>query len=336
MRKILPVHEPLSATYSHTAHVLSIIGNNTIVPWWMNCFIQIYGECPDFLDYQDFWFTECPILHTQHIGRDMVLIGWHSMADFVRDAIAHEYYVYAEVNINCIGVYHASHGKSHDALIYGFDDDRQEYLIADFFDDKRYSSAWVSYQEVEKALLYDEQIFGGTGIFFDDIYLLKEKQDAEAVFAPDKVRDSIERYLERTPMIYGYNRFKPYSVKEVDQYLYGLDCYKLLLRMASDSGTGEPLPMRWRQVSHLMYEHKKIMCSRIQYMEERGILKYGDHYLRIFQDLAEEMLMTRNLLLRYSITQRADDLKRIHPHIDRVCKAESEALSDLAADIIVS
>ena len=103
MKKILELGEPISATYSHAAHTLAILANEkNNRDWLMNCFIQIFGGENDFLDYQDFGFMECPLIHTQHIGIDMVDIGWKNRLDFVKMAIINNYYIYAEMNVSKI------------------------------------------------------------------------------------------------------------------------------------------------------------------------------------------------------------------------------------------
>jgi hypothetical protein len=103
MNKILKVHDPLSATYSHSANTLAIVGDEAgIHPWLMNCFIQIFGSEEDFLDYQDFGFMECPIIHTQHIELNLVKEGWSQITEFIKNAIQKEYYIYAEQLIDDI------------------------------------------------------------------------------------------------------------------------------------------------------------------------------------------------------------------------------------------
>ena len=167
MNKILRVHDPLSTTYSHSANTLAIIGNDEgIHPWLMNCFIQIFGSKEDFLDYQDFGFMECPIKHTQHIGLDLVKKGWTHMTEFIRYIIQMDYYVYAEMNVSKIKLYNNFKLPfAHDVLIYGYDDEKKEYSIADFFDGKSYS----------------------------------------------------------------FNRFKPYTINEIQDYYYGIRCYNIFL-----------------------------------------------------------------------------------------------------------
>lgn len=168
MEKILKVGEPISATYSHAAHTLSILaGEMDSKQWLMNCFIQLFGGGIDFLDYQDFGFMECPIIHTQHIGLDMVDRGWNSRIDFIKDAILENYYVYAELNINKISAYGRTVPFAHDALIYGFDENTGEFLIADFLASKRYERKWIPESELRNSLYEGEGAFGKTGIFYD-------------------------------------------------------------------------------------------------------------------------------------------------------------------------
>ena len=130
MKKILELGEPISATYSHAAHTLAILANEkNNKDWLMNCFIQIFGGENDFLDYQDFGFMECPLIHTQHIGIDMVDIGWKNRLDFVKMAIINNYYIYAEMNVSKINAYEINKPFAHDALVYGFDEENKRFLI---------------------------------------------------------------------------------------------------------------------------------------------------------------------------------------------------------------
>lgn len=256
MKKILELGEPISATYSHAAHTLAILANEkNNRDWLMNCFIQIFGGENDFLDYQDFGFMECPLIHTQHIGIDMVDIGWKNRLDFVKMAIINNYYIYAEMNVSKINAYEINKPFAHDALVYGFDEENKRFLISDFIGLKKYGSAWISEHELKSALYLDEGSFGKTGIFFNDIFLLKMKHDERAVFSTKKVIDTLWAYEQGIPISLGYNnRFKPLFADEKNNFLFGIQCYQLLYNMLEACSKNKKLPSRWRQVVYLFYE----------------------------------------------------------------------------------
>lgn len=336
MKKILNVHEPLSATYSHTANTLAIIGDEEGVdPWLMNCFIQIFGSNEVFLDYQDFGFMECPIIHSQHIGLDLVKEGWKHITEFVKKAIQLEYYVYAELNVSKIKAFNLKWPFAHDVLIYGFDDETEEYFIADFFNGKKYTFTRVSYKEIEDAFSYDASIFGRTGIFFDDIFLLKPKDDKNAIFSVDKVKDSLTLYLEEKPMIYGFNRFKPYNVKEVQDYYYGIGCYNIFFNIIEKTKENRLLPNRWRQIIHLMYEHKKIMGIRLKYMNVRNYLSNSHAYIDEYKLIEEKMFKVRNLFLKYSLSGKEHTLESIKENLLCVRDMERNVIPSILKDIMV-
>lgn len=337
MKKILELGEPISATYSHAAHTLAILANDkSSKPWLMNCFIQIFGGEDDFLDYQDFGFMECPLIHTQHIGIDMVDIGWKNRIDFIKKAIIKDYYIYAEMNVSKINVYGVNKPFAHDALIYGFDEENKQFLISDFFGLKKYGSAWISEQELENALYLDEESFGKTGIFFNDIFLLKIKYDERAIFSTKKVIDTLWAYEQGIPISLGYNnRFKPLFADEKNNFLFGIQCYQLLYNMLEACNQNKKLPSRWRQVVYLFYEHKRIMVERLKFMKEKECLKNAEKYLEIYKKIRDKHEIILMLFIKYALTYKKNILSHILSEINEVVREERLILPDLINDIIV-
>ena len=335
MRKILKVGKPLSATYSHSAHTLSILAaEDDNKGWLLNCFVQLFGDRCDFLDYQDFGFMECPIIDTQHIGIDMVDIGWKSRIDFIKMAIINDYYVYAELNTSKIKAYGQSVVFAHDALIYGFDEENKQFLIADFFQHKKYGNTWIEEDELKNAIYMDEGCFGKTGIFNNEIFLLKPHKNTEAIFSNEKVRETLGLYESGKPLLLGYNnRFKPLYPSEKNKYLYGINCYQMIYEMIENAKIEKNLPIRWRQVIYLFYEHKKIMCERLCYMGENNYLKNSQTYINMYQYIEKNMETILCLFIKYSLTYDEKILKRILEIIEKVNKDEKNILPDLIGDI---
>lgn len=337
MEKILKIGKPISATYSHAANTLSILASDKDSEGWlMNCFIQLYGDNIDYLDYQDFGFMECPIMSTQHIGIDMIDKGWNSRIDFIKDAILADYYVYAELNVNKITAYGGTIPFAHDALIYGFDEVKEQFLMADFFANKKYGSEWIPEFELRNSLYEDEGTFGKTGIFYDDIFLLKIKKDERAKFSPKKVRESLIDYISGTPIMLAYNdRFKPLFTEEKDEYFFGINCYQLIYNMLNNCNKGEELPNRWRQVIYLFYEHKKIMCERLEFMKKEGCLENADYHIERYQEIKNRMQIILNLFLKYSITYKKGILEKIFLELENINSNERKIIDDLISDIII-
>ena len=149
----------------------------------------------------------------------------------------------------------------------------------DFIGLKKYGSAWISEHELKSALYLDEGSFGKTGIFFNDIFLLKMKHDERAVFSTKKVIDTLRAYEQGIPISLGYNnRFKPLFADEKNNFLFGIQCYQLLYNMLEACSKNKKLPSRWRQVVYLFYEHKRIMVARLRFMKEKECLKNAEKY----------------------------------------------------------
>lgn len=337
MKKILELGEPISATYSHAAHTLAILANEkNNRDWLMNCFIQIFGGENDFLDYQDFGFMECPLIHTQHIGIDMVDIGWKNRLDFVKMAIINNYYIYAEMNVSKINAYEINKPFAHDALVYGFDEENKRFLISDFIGLKKYGSAWISEHELKSALYLDEGSFGKTGIFFNDYFLLKMKHDERAVFSTKKVIDTLRAYEQGIPISLGYNnRFKPLFADEKNNFLFGIQCYQLLYNMLEACSKNKKLPSRWRQVVYLFYEHKRIMVARLRFMKEKECLKNAEKYIKVYEEIRDKHEIILRLFIKYVLTSKKDILLHILLETNEAVRKEKLILSDLINDIII-
>lgn len=77
MKKILQVHYTPLTTYPHTANVASFIWKDPkIYPWLMNCFIKPFGWDLIGLDYEDFWFLDCPVVRCERLSRKIIVKKW--------------------------------------------------------------------------------------------------------------------------------------------------------------------------------------------------------------------------------------------------------------------
>ncbi len=136
-------------------------------------------------------------------------------------------------------------------------------------------------------------------------------------------------------MIYGFNRFKPYTINEIQDYYYGMGCYNIFFSMLDNIKDNQQLPHRWRQISHLMYEHKKIMGIRIKYLKEKKYLINSDVYGNAYNVIGEKMLVARNLLMKYSLNNNKLILDRVKYNLISVMNMEKDIIPKLINDIIL-
>ena len=330
---ILPIAYPMAATHAHVAHSVALLSTERYTNgWMMSCFIQIRGEAQRYIEYQDFWILDCPILRCQRIGLDLVRDEWKKEIYFIKCALEHGYYVYAMIDTYPISSYGDS-SYMHDVLIYGYDDREMIFYIADFFQGRKYDFSTSSYEEMHAAFQCRDKVREGNWVFYDDIILLKARYDEKAVFEPAKVRGSLESYLKGRPLINTFQRTRNYTPMKEKDNLFGVNCYQILHRHINYTEENGEVLDTWLHVFHIMFEHKSIMVERIRYMKQENYIVNADKYLKIYEELTEKMLMSRNLYLKYSICKDRNIMKKIRKIITEVKDTELNILPDMIHDI---
>lgn len=340
MKKILPVTYPMTANYQHIASMLSILQNNPYTkPWLLNCFIQLQGHHVFCLDFDDFWILDNPVLMVDRIKQDIIKLKWNNLLLFLEDAVNQEYYLYFPVNTKYIYAYQAEGDIPHDIFLYGYDSEKELFCVADFFNGKKYSYIQITYQEMENALNFTNNEVQNFFIFDNDFLLLKDdfilkpgyKDDLD--FHVDRVKASLENYLNATPTQNWYKRFKISSPANISDYKTGIECYDILrthIDYIKETGTIGP---QWAQAFMGMHDHKKIMGMRIEYMKKNNYIYDSDKWMYQYKILENKMLTARNLILKYSIKPDPLILAKVQDIIDEVEKTEKYCLEKLIKDI---
>ena len=112
----------------------------------------------------------------------------------------------------------------------------------------------------------------------------------------------------------------------VENKTYGIDIYDLL---ATEEGILKLLDDK--RISFLIYEHKKIMCDRIQFLYERK--EFGnDDYLKfysVFQDNLNNSELLLMLVLKNSIKSINDINSKINNLIKKIKNNEIQYINEL-------
>lgn len=333
MRKILKISNTPLSTYPHTANVAAFLwSDQKIYPWLLNYFIKLFGWDSCNMDYEDFWFLDCPALQYERLDRKIIVHKWGNYLSFIKDVINEEYYVYLCVKTSCIREY--SHMNApHDMMIYGYDDDKQIVYAADFFNQK-YTFSIVPYNELENALEYSDRTYTHYWVFHDDIIMMKANYDDNNIFLPRRVKESLLDYINSAPSKYIYTRIRENTPSEMDKYLFGKDCYKILYSHLNYNLSTNDLIGTWKHSFHLMSEHKKIMCERIKYMGNNGYLLNWEEYFEKITLLANEQKICENLYIKYVVAKQKKELERILNKTKQIESIECDLLECIVNDII--
>ena len=311
MKKILSIARTPITTYPHTANIAAILWDNArIYPWLLGRFINLYGLNNEDMDYEDCWILDCPAIQYKRIDKREIRRSWKKIGTFIKKSIDEEYYIYLPVDTGMITAY-GERQHPHDMLIFGYDDERKIFHIADFFQGKRYGFSTASYTEVENALQQSLNYW----IFNDDIILMKVNQDAVFSFEPSSVCESIREYLDASKTktdLYSRVKYFPslFNKGVPEKFIYGMDCYKIIYNYLLNNDNFEL--QHNIQVFHLFSEHKEVMYERINYMGENRYLKNYDYYCKKYKNIFDKARLCQTYYIKFIITEKPEILKRIY------------------------
>ena len=328
MQKILPNANPIITHSPPVAYLSSILGNNPATySWLMNHYVNIYvhngGYFDNFYD-RCMFYHGCPWLQVVQIRREIVLNICKKITDYVKTLLEKDFYVYALANVQYIEAYGRDQYYGHNFLIYGYDDDKQEFLIADFFNRGRYGTARCSYDKIEMAL----QTAHMEKDFVNLIYGVKLK-NIDYTFEINMLSEMLKEQIESTNLFYKYNTCPEeeyYSNKSGNDYHYfgfeemktlysfGLSFYDQLNNMIISK------PLKVLRPIDLIYEHKIMMEHRVDYLMENRYISEKS-YLKLkekIEFLRKSSLLTRNLYLKHLMRPERELINKIPDQIEEL------------------
>ena len=320
----LPIAESPVIGYQRLAYELGILlGYEECLPWFYCNFIQLKWnkELKSPVNFYCLWLTQNPLLGTQVIRKNMLQIHHINIHDFIMDCIGSREYFYSTFDEFYVPR-RPDFGKRHffhDFLIYGFDSVRKEYLLLGFDERQMYRTTSIRYDEFEKAFFSEE-------IGPEYIHLINKNVNARFEFDLQLIYEMLGDYLN------GRNtseRYRMYN-NPMKNFVFGMDIYEQLGMYFTLLGEGrfendvKPL--------HILYEHKKCMVLRIEYMMKNHYIEPAPFLYDEYGKIAEDVLALRNLQLKYGITNEKKYLEQIVdalPYVQNKEKRLLRILSDM-------
>ena len=147
---------------------------------------------------------ECPTLSRKEVPRSVLhSINDLSIIDFIISSINEGYYIYLTLDSSKINCYNHNNMvfMPHPLLIYGYDQIKKEFYIADYFRNSTYSHNKLSYNEFNNAnnsLLSHMKVLDplcGTNDSILDIEFIKYLNNCNIIVDSDYIRHSIDLFL---------------------------------------------------------------------------------------------------------------------------------------------
>ncbi|KOP65275.1 hypothetical protein AMS62_08460 [Bacillus sp. FJAT-18019] len=338
MEKALPVTYPVIDAYNNTANVLSIIqGDDRVAEWLHSHFIQLYHD-KSFKDgftlsfYAPYLIKTCPWLDTQIVHKRIIEKGWSDITSFLIDCIDSGCYVILLVDQFYIpnSVYYQKSHSPHELFIYGYHLGNKEFYISDNFASGKYKRLACSFEDMKTAYNnLSAELELNYNNYDGMMFILSKKELAEPIpFHPQLVVHQLEDYLhakdssKADQTLYAHN--KP-------DWNYGLQCYSNLIRYVGHVCDGqEYLDIR---PFHVIYLHKKQMCSRIQFIQTKVDLPNGEDLKSRFSELERTSLINRNLAMKYNFSKNPDLKKGITKQLEAMVSMEKLIIPQLIEQI---
>lgn len=152
--KKLNLAKPILKTWSSESHFMSmILDMDGAKDWIANNYVQMIGQniygmqktvfCffpkhdPFCIDTNINVWNCCPFLETKYVSYNYVKQNFEDIIEYLKKSINQEYYLYLFLKQSCLDV-KINKMDIHKTFIYGYDDEKEQVLVADHYDNGRY------------------------------------------------------------------------------------------------------------------------------------------------------------------------------------------------------
>lgn len=330
MKIILPINYPIATSYPGRANLFAIEEEYpNLSAWMMERFINTESlfEPKNFEFDIDFFVIPqiryssnfaleaqnsfCPYIENMSIKSE--IIGYNKVIQFIKKCIVDKYYVIIDINTKYIHSY--TDTFLHNMFIYGFDDEKKIFYIADFFENEHYNFKTCSYKEVKQGIEhFDDLVYIYDNPFGKSMLsLLRVKTYADHSFNINEFRNNLNEYLGITNNFYNIYKSTNYYNKDENR-IFGIRHYDNLLKFISLCYESN----NWidnKRALQVFYEHKKVMLKRIEYLNKNVFDCLRE--LNEMQDIVNRALYIRNTYLKI-IVKKNISFENYIQIIDRV------------------
>lgn len=334
---VLPMYEAKLNTYNVYAALFSIIAKDeSYLPWFYSNFISIgINTCDDTLYFTDhFTFFEygdggssCPWLEVYKPPHKTIYYQYSfQIKDVLKHYLNQNKYVWLYLDQFYIpqSSYYQKIHKEHSVLVYGYDDATNIFYIGDNLDKGKFITAVITYEQLIEA--WESELCE----HFRRLFRVMNRKEGEYELNTTHLKHQIEGYLSSSMITDGiyWDQIPvdgPHTyVQNIKYWIFGQEVYSYIQQLIQQEkerkGTGR-LDVR---IPHLLWEHKKCMLERINYLN-LGMYDFYSEY----ENVVNTSLYIRNLTIKYNLTKNESILDKIVTSISEVVRTEEIALRKL-------
>lgn len=328
--KKLPIKYPIITSLPAFANTTAILSTreDVFLPWFCHNHVQLVAwESPEI--YTQFYtpvFREYYRLFVLHHYDKKVLVKWcDDIVQFIIDAIDEENYVYLSIDTYYISAY-KNFGKKHaphDMLIYGYNQKKKMFYIADFFN-STYSFSEGTFKSINDAFLspYSD------GEWFKGVQLLKfNEQKSEFKFDLNYLIKQLNEYLNETKSSICY---KLIEEPGKDSDAWGIGVYRLLIKHINEN---KEFVFSLIRSLHLLCDHKEVILRSLEFLDSQKYITRFDIHDKAYKEIKQLCLILRNLCIKYSISEKTKNIQKTIELIGKIENKERIAVQELLLDL---
>ncbi|MGN6712772.1 hypothetical protein [Anaerocolumna jejuensis] len=316
MKKVLGVSNPPIIGYTIHALPISIIMNyKECLPWFYSNYIQLVCNpnhkdvfldfltlCPIFDNnyWIEFLYPGIPWLNKNCIEEYVFYKNNLDINEFIIQSINSENYI-----ITALDEYYIPYKKSyqinhylHDYLIFGYDSEEKEYDILGFDNSHHFGKSKINFDVISNTFnnSHERKINGVDKLYYNPIKLLKINEDFSFILDLQLIKNFLIDYLESKNSFIMFR-----SIRNItNNLMYGISIYDELIKYFQNDDNKESYDIR---ALHILWEHKKCMLLRLDYIINTYNLKEFDDIYKEFKYIEKQCMKLRNLLIKFYITK---------------------------------
>ncbi|MFD2673338.1 hypothetical protein [Marinicrinis sediminis] len=335
IRKTLPIHANpgLETECYHNFRLSLLLADAQREPWAWGHFVNLQLSCEASFRFPLVRFEEhldlyAPVLKEEPLpceGRDCIAV--------IREAIMRDQYVVIYLNWKHIPGSNLYEQKDmvHDAIIYGFDDERKLLqMIAFEVEGRSYAPIHLSYElcrrEFETILqeeLHAQQWFAYYGFPLSAI----------------TVQNHRDMNFEASSLYFSLDRGKVGIQKgSVQMFANGYPVNEAMSDYFAQVAAGRELDPReyhfWNIVIVKMVQHKKWMLRRLHYLQANNPSKLLQACQRLYEKAKQQLMQVRIDSFKYQKTGEIHYVRQLSEHFHLIYEQEKRAVPLLMEHLI--
>lgn len=332
--RMLPITEPDILSYAHQAYYLSVLYNDpNAMKWVYSNFVQLYmAPTNAYIDYYtpnpEYYLNAC-IFSSDRITRNTIIHFIPNIVDFVRKQIDNGFYFWAYVNDYYVPGTQAymNRSYSHALMVHGYDDSKQVFHISGYFSKQKYGISTISYDLLEKAFLENEILKRLPAQQFVFLIKLDERNNSLIDFKLHWVMEQLDEYLHSKP---SSERLSPFELRESDPpRIFGMKIYDELQRQIRLELQTDNRRMIDHRPYYVLWEHKKVMNRRLEYMTEHGNFQFSSFVHEGYKEIEALALTIRNMKFKYLMTSADKFLEQIDTRLEELKGLERNVIANM-------